>query len=91
VNLRPRNRVKFDDRGIEIRSTGLDSTYQTSGYRGISTGVFLPAAEYCQDRSGGRRCLKINLDSSSLHVRKCSPSPSGRTLWPSMGHRLTTC
>jgi hypothetical protein len=41
-------------------STRFDSTSQTSGYRRISTGVFLPAAEYCQGRSGGRRCLKFN-------------------------------
>jgi hypothetical protein len=82
--------VEFEHRGTEIRCTEFDSTFRRLGFTSaagcIYTGVFLPAAEYCEGRSGGRRSLNINWASSSLHVRKCSPSPSGRALWPSPGH-----
>ena len=37
-----------------MRSTCFDITFQTFGYRRISTGVFLPAAEYSQSGPADR-------------------------------------
>jgi hypothetical protein len=34
---------------------------------------------------------RINWKGKEIYVRECSPSPSGRTLLSSTGHRLTSC
>ena len=45
MSLRPQDGVEFEDRGKEFRSTGFDSTFQTSGIC-VGGGVFLPAYLY---------------------------------------------